>query len=146
MNSFIVRFMQKVCKITSKQDILKIKKPRTVALWLKNTCSIKNFLKSLLVGITTITAQKMKFSIKDFFSKCDQIRRKLEWKTSFFVQCIESDYPSNSWKRCVIVSEECVKPPETFKINRGNKRRSRKICQMIQTTNSFLEVKYVVNL
>ena len=39
----------------------------------------------------------MKFSIKDFFSKCDQIRRKLriwshllkkslKWKTSFFVQ------------------------------------------------------------
>ena len=25
----------------------------------------------------TVTAQKMKFSIKDFFSKCDQIRRKL---------------------------------------------------------------------
>ena len=25
----------------------------------------------------TITAQKMKFSIKDIFSKCDQIRRKL---------------------------------------------------------------------
>ena len=24
-----------------------------------------------------ISAQKMKFSIKDFFSKCDQIRRKL---------------------------------------------------------------------
>ena len=24
-----------------------------------------------------ITAQKMKFSIKDFFSKCDQFRRKL---------------------------------------------------------------------
>ena len=24
--------------------------------------------------LTTITAQKMKFSIKDFFSKCDQIR------------------------------------------------------------------------
>ena len=24
-----------------------------------------------------ITAQKMKFSIKDFFSKCDQIRKKL---------------------------------------------------------------------
>ena len=43
-----------------------------------------------------ITAQKMKFSIKDFFSKCDQIRRFLQighiywrnplWKTSFFVQ------------------------------------------------------------
>ena len=26
---------------------------------------------------TLFTAQKMKFSIKDFFSKCDQIRRKL---------------------------------------------------------------------
>ena len=26
------------------------------------------------------TAQKMKFSIKDFFSKCDQIRRKLFWQ------------------------------------------------------------------
>ena len=26
---------------------------------------------------TSITAQKMKFSIKDFFSKCDQIHRKL---------------------------------------------------------------------
>ena len=25
----------------------------------------------------TITAQKMKFSIKDFFSECDQIRMKL---------------------------------------------------------------------
>ena len=26
---------------------------------------------------TDVTAQKMKFSITDFFSKCDQIRRKL---------------------------------------------------------------------
>ena len=29
------------------------------------------------VWSTYDTAQKMKFSIKDFFSKCDQIRRKL---------------------------------------------------------------------
>ena len=28
--------------------------------------------------IWTVTALKMKFSIKDFFSKCDQIRRKLQ--------------------------------------------------------------------
>ena len=28
-------------------------------------------------SITKNTAQKMKFSFKDFFSKCDQIRRKL---------------------------------------------------------------------
>ena len=29
------------------------------------------------LSITLITAQKMQFSIKDLFSKCDQIRRKL---------------------------------------------------------------------
>ena len=28
--------------------------------------------------MATFTAQKMKFSIKDFFSKCFQIRRKLQ--------------------------------------------------------------------
>ena len=53
-----------------------------------------------------ITAQKM-FSIKDFFSKCDQIRRKRqfghiywrnpEWKTSFFVHCIL--YTHSVWGR-----------------------------------------------
>ena len=30
------------------------------------------------------TAQEMKFPIKDFFSKCEQIRRKVQWKTYFF--------------------------------------------------------------
>ena len=34
-------------------------------------------LKMELFAKTVNTAQKMKFSIKDFFSKCDQIRRKL---------------------------------------------------------------------
>ena len=34
-------------------------------------------------GISIRTTQKMKFSIEDFFSKCDKIRRKLE---TFFVQ------------------------------------------------------------
>ena len=29
--------------------------------------------------VITLTAQKMRFSIKDFFSKCDQIRRKLSY-------------------------------------------------------------------
>ena len=47
--------------------------------------------------IGTNTAQKMKFSIKDFFSKCDQIRSKLRiWshllrkplmENFIFVQC-----------------------------------------------------------
>ena len=39
----------------------------------------------------TFTAQKMKFSIKDFFSKCDQIRRKLLLKKSLmknFIFCV----------------------------------------------------------
>ena len=39
-----------------------------------------------------VTAQKIKFSIKDFFSKCDQILRiywrNPSWKTLFFVQCV----------------------------------------------------------
>ena len=44
------------------------------------------------------TAQKMKFYIKDFFSKCDQIRsfghiywRNPSWKTSFFVECLSHE-------------------------------------------------------
>ena len=35
-----------------------------------------------------LTTLKMKFSIRDFFSKCDQIQYLMEWKT-FFVQCLE---------------------------------------------------------
>ena len=47
-----------------------------------------------------VTAQKMKFSIKDFFINCDQIRRKLRiWsrllkkslmEEFIFVQCVPS--------------------------------------------------------
>ena len=46
--------------------------------------SIKNKLKSKgdtlchSIPIQIDTAQQMKFFIKDFFSKCDQIRRKLQ--------------------------------------------------------------------
>ena len=56
-------------------------------------------------NFTVVTAQKMKFSIKDFFSKGDQIRRQLRiWsqllkkflmETSFFVQCIVHNF----WKK-----------------------------------------------
>ena len=38
----------------------------------KTFCEINYFLKSLPQGLTTDTAQKMKFSINDFFSKCAQ--------------------------------------------------------------------------
>ena len=34
-------------------------------------------IEKVKLAIRINTAQKMKFSIKDFFSKCDQIRRKL---------------------------------------------------------------------
>ena len=41
-------------------------------------CLVRNitqsFLTSLSLKLTTFTAQKMKFSVTDFFSKCDQIR------------------------------------------------------------------------
>ena len=45
----------------------------------------------ILTSISDFTTQKIKFSIKDFFSKCDQIHRKLPiWlhslKKSYFVQ------------------------------------------------------------
>ena len=44
-----------------------------------------NVSQLLLNPIDTVTTQKMKFSIKDFFSKCDQI---LNGKLHFFVQCV----------------------------------------------------------
>ena len=55
---------------------------------------------------STSTAQKMNFSIQDFFSKCGQIRRKLRFLSHllkkslmenfiFWVQCsVEEDFPS----------------------------------------------------
>ena len=39
----------------------------------KDSCAADSYF----IKKTITTAQKMKFSIKDFFSKCDQIRRKL---------------------------------------------------------------------
>ena len=51
-------------------------------VWIYTDLAIENDVCSLhqitiRVASDTLTAQKMKFSIKDFFSKCDQIRRKL---------------------------------------------------------------------
>ena len=42
-----------------------------------NTCKCEVSEMGNLKGVK-VTAQKIKFSIKDFFSKCDQIRRKLQ--------------------------------------------------------------------
>ena len=46
---------------------------------LKQMKSVQNYYikKNAWMLSPSITAQKMKFSIKDFYSKCDQIRRKL---------------------------------------------------------------------
>ena len=42
------------------------------------------------------TAQNMKFSIKGFFSKCDQIRRKLFFCSVFFKMTDEDSFPEYS--------------------------------------------------
>ena len=53
------------------------------------------------VDFLTQTAQKMKFSITDFFSKCDQIRRKLRiWSHLLKESLIEKPYflcSASSW-------------------------------------------------
>ena len=48
-----------------------------------------NFLFILALNCVMFTEQKMKSSIKDFFSKCDQIRRKLLLKSllKIFIFC-----------------------------------------------------------
>ena len=61
------------------------------------TKNLSAFIIAFKHGLS-FTAQKMEFSIKVFFSKCDQIRSFLQiwshllkkslWKTSFFVQCL----------------------------------------------------------
>ena len=84
---------------------------------LKNTCHKlyhiwKNHCSSCIFVYTLITAQKVKFSIKDFFSKCNQIRIFLriwsnllkkcliEKKTSFFcrMDIVDSIKVLSSWK------------------------------------------------
>ena len=43
--------------------------------WLRNRLyTVKGQTIKAYIGRVNVTAQKMKFSIKDFFSKCDQIR------------------------------------------------------------------------
>ena len=54
----------------------KLKKSLSVCHW-NLTSLTAQFLKTYLAESIYFTTQKMKFSIKDFFSKCDQIRREL---------------------------------------------------------------------
>ena len=70
--------------------------------WLNNALSGPEDFKTMFVWVT---AQKMKFSIKDSFSKCDQIRRKLQiwsnlWKKSLmerFIFCAVSGWTSTKF-------------------------------------------------
>ena len=47
------------------------------------------------------TAQKMKFFIKDFFSKCDQIRRKLLWSKFQVDKIPNTKFSEGSYSACI---------------------------------------------
>ena len=62
---------------------------------------VEKYCRILVVWAVTVTAQKMKFFIKNFFSKCDQIhsflriwshllKKSLMGNVIFFVQCVVS--------------------------------------------------------
>ena len=61
--------------------------------WKLNEWKILNFgtLKKTRNSLD-ITTQKMKFSIKDFFSKCDQIRRKLPIWSYLLKKCLMENF------------------------------------------------------
>ena len=68
----------------------------------------QTYFKNLLIILSKLsdgaffehnTAQKMKFSIKDFFSKCDQIRRKLLYLLKKYLK-LDSHLPKNIYFIC----------------------------------------------
>ena len=80
---FTVRFIAHVISITEYSAFQKC----CSLCWIVSAglccISFKEHSNFCSVVMSAFTAQKMKFSIKDFFSKCDQIRRFLQWL--FFV-------------------------------------------------------------
>ena len=58
------------------------------AFW---TCKMTRHIQSHGI-VRTLTAQKMKFSIKDFSSKCDQIRRKLQFWSDLLEKCLMENF------------------------------------------------------
>ena len=54
------------------------------------------------------TAQKTKFSIKDFFSKCDQIRRKLRIWSHFLKKSLIENFIFCAVKVCLTIFEHYV--------------------------------------
>ena len=57
--------------------------------------------------VNNVTTQKMKFSIKDFFSKCDQIR-------SFLIWSHKKKGATNGGGICIIEREKQVKREKYF--------------------------------
>ena len=55
----------------------------TIRRWRIKLIFFYKIVNGLLPDLYLYTAKKMKFSIKDFFSKCDQIRRKLRIFVTF---------------------------------------------------------------
>ena len=78
-----VMFLSKCALCNSKKSRF-IKEQETRGLF-RNLMGIK-------IQILSDTAQKMEFSIKDFFSKCDQIRRKLRTWSHFLEKFLMENF------------------------------------------------------
>ena len=73
-NSFQIHFLSSIDKKTITNNLLLFKKNYKSAVIQKRNLENVSFISPLSHSTTILyTAQKMKFSIKDFFSKCDQI-------------------------------------------------------------------------
>ena len=77
-------------------------KLRGKKIGLKNLRLILTLLLSLMGFFRYGTAQTMKFSIKDFFSKCDQIRSQL-WIWSHLLKNVQCSEASNLKRSDIVV-------------------------------------------
>ena len=60
----------------------------------QNNCFLRyEHIKNILLNaLTTFTAQKMEFSIKDFFIKCDQFRWKLQIRSHLLKKSLMENF------------------------------------------------------
>ena len=64
-----------------------------------------------------LTAQKMKFSITDFFSKCDQIRRKMRIWPHLLKKSLMENFILYSVLNCQIVLVTRFRVPEKIQLS-----------------------------
>ena len=76
-------------KIPIKHRFLQLKSPYQKLAYRKKLPLFK-ILKDVIIG--TVTAEKMKFSVKDFFSICDQIRGKLRIWSYLLKKCLMESF------------------------------------------------------